>query len=131
MWLRSGRFSSRAKIRAPDLGRLGFDSLITIGFLPSYSLMLILISVHVAAMEFRGGRPYVSQDTRGRGWEPTLPELTPTRDSLPFDQRRACSIREAREASGISRSKLYELMAENLLETTTVGCRRLVVVASL
>lgn len=60
-----------------------------------------------------------------------MPELTQTHGPLPFDQRLTCTIREACEASGISRSKLYELMAENLLETTTVGRRRLVVVASL
>jgi excisionase family DNA binding protein len=63
--------------------------------------------------------------------ETSLPDMTSNRGQLPFEQRITCTIREACEASGISRSKLYELMAANLLETTTVGRRRLIVVSSL
>lgn len=69
----------------------------------------------------------MQQDIR----ETSLPDMTPNRGPLPFEQRLTCTIREACEASGISRSKLYELMSANLLETTTVGRRRLVVVSSL
>ena len=51
--------------------------------------------------------------------------------SIPFTQRLACTITEACEASGIGRTKLYELIGNGRLETTTIGRRRLVLVGSL
>jgi excisionase family DNA binding protein len=54
-----------------------------------------------------------------------------TQSTIPFVQRLACTIAEACEATGLGRTKLYELMGEGHLETTTVGRRRLVLVRSL
>jgi excisionase family DNA binding protein len=41
-----------------------------------------------------------------------------------------CSIPDAAKALGLGRSKLYELIAEQRLETVTIGRRRLVRVES-
>jgi excisionase family DNA binding protein len=51
--------------------------------------------------------------------------------AIPFAQRRACTIAEACEVTGLARTKLYELIGDGLLATTTVGRRRLVLVQSL
>ena len=51
--------------------------------------------------------------------------------SVPFHERISCTIPEASEASGLGRSKIYELMAEGRIETTSVGRRRLILVPSL
>ena len=51
--------------------------------------------------------------------------------SLPFAQRLTCTISEACEVTGLGRTKLYELIGNRHLATTTVGRRRLVVVRSL
>lgn len=41
-----------------------------------------------------------------------------------------CSILDAAKALGVGRSKLYELIADERLETVTIGRRRLVRVES-
>jgi hypothetical protein len=51
--------------------------------------------------------------------------------TIPFGQRLTCTISEACEVTGLGRTKLYELMGTGQLATTTVGCRRLVLVRSL
>jgi excisionase family DNA binding protein len=51
--------------------------------------------------------------------------------AIPFAQRLTCTIAEACEVTGLGRTKLYELIAEGHLATTTVGRRRLVLVRSL
>jgi excisionase family DNA binding protein len=51
--------------------------------------------------------------------------------TIPFAQRLTCTIGEACEATGLGRTKLYELIGSGQLVTTTVGRRRLVVVHSL
>lgn len=51
--------------------------------------------------------------------------------TVPFAQRLACTVAEACEATGLGRTKLYELIGEGLLHTTTIGRRRLVMVHSL
>ena len=51
--------------------------------------------------------------------------------SLPFAERLSCTIDEACEATGLGRTKLYELIGAGLIITTTVGRRRLVIVRSL
>jgi excisionase family DNA binding protein len=51
--------------------------------------------------------------------------------TIPFHERFACTIPEACAATGIGRSKLYELMLDGRIETTSVGRRRLVLVPSL
>ncbi|WP_423873794.1 excisionase family DNA-binding protein [Bradyrhizobium sp.] len=50
---------------------------------------------------------------------------------MPFAQRFTCTIKEACELTGLGRTKLYELIVDGHLATTTVGRRRLVVVSSL
>src|SRR5579864_6030397 len=45
---------------------------------------------------------------------------------IPFAQRFSCTITEACEATGLGRTKLYELIGAGAIETTIVGRRRLV-----
>ncbi|WP_423882549.1 helix-turn-helix domain-containing protein [Bradyrhizobium sp.] len=51
--------------------------------------------------------------------------------AVPFAQRLSCTIAEACEVTGLGRTKLYELIGDGHLATTTVGRRRLVLVRSL
>jgi excisionase family DNA binding protein len=51
--------------------------------------------------------------------------------TVPFVQKLTCTINEACEMTGLGRTKLYELIGDGHLATTTVGPRRLVVVRSL
>ena len=51
--------------------------------------------------------------------------------AMPFAQRLACTIDDACEATGLGRTKLYELIGTGQIVTTTIGRRRLVVVRSL
>jgi excisionase family DNA binding protein len=50
---------------------------------------------------------------------------------IPLTGRLTCSVAEACEATGLGRTKIYALIAEGCLESTTVGRRRLIDVASL
>jgi hypothetical protein len=52
-------------------------------------------------------------------------------NAIPFAQRLTCTIVDACRATGLGRTKLYELIGDGLLVTTTVGRRRLVLVRSL
>lgn len=63
--------------------------------------------------------------------EPMRNSLSAPRHAIPFEQRPTCTISEACEATGIGRSKLYELMGAGQLDTTWIGRRRLVRVPSL
>ncbi|MBU6443273.1 MAG: excisionase family DNA-binding protein [Alphaproteobacteria bacterium] len=54
-----------------------------------------------------------------------------TAGGVPFRERLTCTILEACEVTGLGRTKLYELIDAGLLQTTTVGRRRLVNVDSL
>jgi hypothetical protein len=51
--------------------------------------------------------------------------------SVPFAQRLTCSVSDAVDATGISRAKLYQLISDGSVSSTTVGRRRLVHVGSL
>lgn len=51
--------------------------------------------------------------------------------NVPFVERLTCTINDACAATGLGRTKLYELISEGLVETTTAGRRRLIFVASL
>ena len=51
--------------------------------------------------------------------------------TIPFRDRISCTIAEGCEASGLGRSKLYQLISSGAIETTKVGTRRLVKVKSL
>ena len=46
-------------------------------------------------------------------------------------ERITCSVAEARAASGLGKTKLYALMEEGVLQSTTVGRKRLIEVESL
>ena len=52
-------------------------------------------------------------------------------DTIPFAQRLTCTIPEACKATGLGRTKLYELIGGGYLDTITIGRRRLVRVSSL
>ena len=61
---------------------------------------------------------------------PCLPKSAEPQ-TIAFSQRFTCTIDEACEATGLGRTKLYELIGAGHLATTTVGRRRLVAVQSL
>ncbi len=50
---------------------------------------------------------------------------------IPFAERLTCSIAEACDATGLGRTKLYELIGRGTVATSTVGRRRLILVQSL
>jgi excisionase family DNA binding protein len=76
--------------------------------------------------------PLESRKHRDRSPQPAVEDSTTvTRSAIPFAQRLACTVAEACEATGLGRTKLYELIDQGQLDTTTVGRRRLVMVPSL
>ena len=52
-------------------------------------------------------------------------------DKIAFAERPTCTIRQAAEATGLSRSSLYQRIADDQLLTHKIGRRRLVNVKSL
>ncbi len=50
---------------------------------------------------------------------------------IPFAHRVTCTIADACLATGLGRTKLYELIGDGQIKTTTIGRRRLVLVQSL
>jgi excisionase family DNA binding protein len=62
---------------------------------------------------------------------PVMPIKEARCDNIPFAQRLTCTIAEACAATGLGRTKLYELIGAGDIATTTVGRRRLVLVRSL
>jgi excisionase family DNA binding protein len=65
------------------------------------------------------------------GGAPAAPHVSPPQAAIPFAQRLTCTIAEACEATGLGRTKLYELIGAGCITTTTVGRRRLVLISSL
>ncbi|WP_410052149.1 excisionase family DNA-binding protein [Bradyrhizobium sp. SZCCHNRI3042] len=66
--------------------------------------------------------------------ESDVPANEPKRkltDRIPFAQRLTCTVAEACEATGLGRTKIYELIGNGRVTTTTIGRRRLVIVQSL
>jgi excisionase family DNA binding protein len=51
--------------------------------------------------------------------------------TIAFSERLTCSVAEASEAIGLSRSKIYELISGGAVRSVTIGRRRLVSVPSL
>lgn len=51
--------------------------------------------------------------------------------AIPFAHRLTCTIHEACQATGLGRTKLYELIGAGYLDTTAVGRRRLARASSL
>ena len=52
-------------------------------------------------------------------------------ERIPFAERPSCSIDDAVEASGLSRSMIYNKMKSGEIEWTKIGARRLIKVPSL
>jgi excisionase family DNA binding protein len=78
--------------------------------------------------------PVASKRSRSRDRSPqrsSEESVRTTPSAIPFVQRLACTVAEACEATGLGRTKLYELIGEGQLDTTTIGRRRLVMVHSL
>jgi len=69
----------------------------------------------------------------GAGRDPLAPPVqhSSKAPAIPFGQRLTCTIDEACQATGLGRTKLYELIGAGYLKTTTIGRRRLVLVRSL
>jgi hypothetical protein len=51
--------------------------------------------------------------------------------TIRFADRLTCTVAEACSATGLGRTKLYELMGAGLIDSSTIGRRRLVQVQSL
>ena len=51
--------------------------------------------------------------------------------TIPFNERVSCTIAEACGATGLGRTKLYELIGEGKIDTCKMGKRTLVLVPSL
>lgn len=58
-------------------------------------------------------------------------QIDKTKPSIPFRQRPTCTIKEACSASGLGRTKFYELIKGGQLTIISIGRRRLVQVPSL
>ena len=52
-------------------------------------------------------------------------------DRIPFCERLTCSVDDATEVSGLSRSMIYNKMKSGEIEWTKIGARRLIKVPSL
>ena len=50
---------------------------------------------------------------------------------FPFSERVTCTVSEACAASGLGRTKIYEVLADGRLQSIRVDRRRLIVVKSL
>jgi excisionase family DNA binding protein len=51
--------------------------------------------------------------------------------AIPFTERLTCTVDEACSVTGLGRTKLYELIGDGSIATTTIGRRRLVFIESL
>jgi excisionase family DNA binding protein len=80
--------------------------------------------------EFMRHKRRVNDKAEESQFTPSAPEVAASR-AIPFAERLTCTINEACEMTGLGRTKLYELIGDGHLATTTVGRRRLVVVRSL
>lgn len=63
--------------------------------------------------------------------EPSTQSTEVGTGDIPFMQRPTCTIKEACKASGMGRTKFYELIKGGELKMISVGRRRLVQVPSL
>lgn len=50
---------------------------------------------------------------------------------IPFSERLTCSVADACTATGLGKTKIYELISDGVIRTKSVGRRRLVMVESL
>ena len=72
-----------------------------------------------------------SQREKNERDEPPSSSPKPEEPTIPFSQRLSCTIDEACEATSLGRTKVYELIGDGRLATTTIGRRRLVIVRGL
>ena len=73
-----------------------------------------------------------NQNTREIAHSDQMPEERILLDEgIPFSQRIACTISDAKTASGLGATIIYELIKDGTLESVKVGRRRLIVVRSL
>jgi hypothetical protein len=63
--------------------------------------------------------------------QPPAPAHATAPPVIPFSQRVTCTVPDACAATGLGRTKLYELIGSGAVRTTTIGRRRLVLVSSL
>ena len=101
-----------------------------------FALTLVLAQRTLAPSSFAGIGGVVRHSRREKdgGEQPQLAPLTPRPakpKAIPFAQRLTCTIDEACEATGLGRTKVYELIGAGQLLTRTVGRRRLVLIRSL
>lgn len=61
----------------------------------------------------------------------TTNPIGPPATGAAFAGRLTCSVAEACEATGLGRTKIYALISEGCLGSTTIGRRRLIDVTSL
>ena len=73
---------------------------------------------------------YSQREKNGRD-EPPSSSPKPEEPTIPFSKRLSCTIDEACEATSLGRTKVYELIGDGRLATTTIGRRRLVIVRGL
>jgi excisionase family DNA binding protein len=73
---------------------------------------------------------YNQREKSGRD-EPASSSPMPDEPTIPFSQRLSCTIDEACKATSLGRTKVYELIGDGRLATTTIGRRRLVIVRGL
>lgn len=74
----------------------------------------------------------MKQDYKEATGTPDLPPQKPKAEtSIPFTERLTCTIAEACEATGLGRTKLYELIGDGRVDTARIGRRRLIKVRSL
>ncbi|MGM5000115.1 helix-turn-helix domain-containing protein [Tardiphaga sp. 538_B7_N1_4] len=97
------------------------------------TLLVARSTLAVERLQLRGFVRYRRREKNGGEQSlatPCPPESAEPR-TIAFSQRFTCTIDEACEATGLGRTKLYELIGAGHLATTTVGRRRLVEVQSL
>jgi excisionase family DNA binding protein len=73
---------------------------------------------------------YIQREKNGRD-EPPSSSPKPEEPTIPFSHRLSCTIDEVCEATSLGRTKVYELIGDGRLATTTIGRRRLVIVRGL
>ncbi len=74
----------------------------------------------------------MNQEQKQATGEPNVPTPRPEAEAgIPFVERLTCTIAEACKATGLGRTKLYELIGEGRVDTARIGRRRLVKVRSL
>jgi len=76
-------------------------------------------------------RVAMTHNRRATGGSHVPPQPSATGAGIPFAERLTCTIAEACAATGLGRTKLYELIGNGRVETAIIGRRRLVKVRSL